>query len=106
MAEKVAILTKYLEFANVFAKKSAAELSEHSQSNQHLINLELYKQLPYGLIYSLGPIELKILKNYIEINLVNSFIRLTKFPTRALIIFDKKPDGSLGLCMDYCNRAT
>ena len=45
--------------------------------------------------------ELKTLKAYIETNLVNSFIRLSKSPASSLILFDRKSDNSLFLCADY-----
>ncbi len=45
--------------------------------------------------------ELETLKAYIENNLANGFIRPSQSPAGALIFFDKKPDGSLRLCMDY-----
>ena len=38
---------------------------------------------------------------YIETNLKNGFIKPSKSPARAPILFDKKPDGSLRLCVDY-----
>ena len=47
--------------------------------------------------------ELEILKAYIKNNLFNGFIRLSKFPARAPIFFDKKLVGSLKLYMNYQN---
>ena len=69
--------------------------------NEYAIKLEEGKQPPFGSIYSLGPVELKMLKTYIETNLANSFIRLSKSPAGAPIFFDRKPNGSLCFCMDY-----
>ena len=45
--------------------------------------------------------ELETLKAYIENNQINSFIRPSKSPARAPIFFDKKPNGSLRLCVNY-----
>ncbi len=59
------------------------------------------QQPPYGLIYSLMSVELEILKAYIENNLANSFIRPFKSHDGAAILFDKKLDSSLRLCVDY-----
>ncbi len=92
---------KYADFADIFSSKLATELPEHTRINNYTIKLVDDRQSPYGPIYSLELIELKILKAYIENNLANSFIKTFKFPAGALITFDKKPNGSLRLCVDY-----
>lgn len=91
----VIVPAEYSDFTNVFSDKLAAILQEHIEINTHPINLEESKQLPYELIYSLKPVELKILKTYIKTNLANDFIRFSKFATSVLILFDQKPDGNL-----------
>ena len=95
------VFAKYLDFADVFSPELATELPEHTEINTHAIDLEEGKQPPYGPIYSLGPVELETLKTYIKTNLANSFIRPSKAPASAPILFDKKPNGSLRLCVDY-----
>ena len=92
---------EYSDYSNVFSAENAAELPENTGINEHAIKLEEGKQLPFGPIYSLGPIELETLKTYIKTNLANGFIRPSKSPAGAPILFDKKPDGSLRLCVDY-----
>ena len=69
--------------------------------NEHAIELEKSKQLPFGPIHSLKSVELETLKIYIETNLANGFIRSFKSPAEVLILFDKKSDRSLRLCVDY-----
>ena len=81
--------------------ENAIELPENIGMNKHAIELEENKQLPFGPIYSLGPVELETLKTYIKTNLANGFIRPSKSPTGAPILFDQKPDGSLRLCVEY-----
>ena len=81
--------------------ENAVELLENTEINEHAIKLEEDKQPPFGPIYSLGPVELETLKTYIKINLANGFIRPSKSPAGAPILFDRKPDGSLHLCVDY-----
>ena len=66
-----------------------------------ICNLEDGKQLFYRLIYSLGLVELEILKTYIKVYLKTGFIQSFKSPIGASILFDKKPDGSFCLCIDY-----
>ena len=92
---------EYFDYSNVFSVENAEKLPENTRINEHAIELEKDKQPPFGLIYSLGLIELETLKTYIKINLANDFIRPSKSPTEAPILFDKKPDGSLCLCVDY-----
>ncbi len=77
------------------------ELSENTGINKHVIELIEEKQLPYGPIYSLCPVELETLKAYIETHPKTGFIRPSKSPIGAAILFDKKLDGSLCLCVDY-----
>ena len=76
-------------------------LPKRLRINEHAIKLEDGKQPSYGQIYSLGPVELEILKTYIEINLANSFIRSLNFFASALILFVRKPNSSLRLYVDY-----
>ena len=100
-SEETGIPAKYSDFSNVFSSDSAAELPEHTGINDHPINLLDDKQPPYGLIYSLGPVELETLKTYIEANLASGFIRPSKSPAGAPILFVRKKNGSLCLCVDY-----
>ena len=99
--EQVTIPSKYPDYTNVFLSDSALELPEHTGINNHLIDLTDDKQPLYGLIYSLGPVELEMLKTYIETNLANGFIRLSKSLAGALILFIRKKDGNLQLCVNY-----
>ena len=94
--------TKYSNYTDVFSSELAAKLPEHTGINNHAIELEDGKQPSYGPIYSLGPVELETLKAYIKTNLANGFIRPFKSPAGAPILFDRKPDGSLCLCVNYC----
>ena len=92
---------EHSDYSDVFSAENAAELPENTGMNEHVIELEESKQPPFGPIYSLGPVELETLKTYIETNLANGFIRPSKSPAGAPILFDRKPDGSLRLCVDY-----
>ena len=101
LTEEVKIPDKYSDFTDVFSEEKALVLPERTELNEHAIDLEDGKQPPYGPIYSLGPVELETLKTYIETHLKTRFIRPSKSPAGASILFDKKPDGSLCLCVDY-----
>ncbi len=97
----IKVTSKYADFADIFLPKLAIELPEHTEIIDHAIKFVDDRQLSYGAIYSLGLIELQTLKAYIENNLANGFIRPSKSPAIASILFDKKQDGSLRLGMDY-----
>ena len=83
VAKEVKISTKYLDFSDVFLEEKASILPEATKLNQHAIELQKGQQPPYGPIYSLGPVELEMLKTYIKTNLANGFIRPSKFPAGA-----------------------
>ena len=95
------VSAKYLDFADVFSPDLAMKLLKHTEINTHAIDLEESKQPPYEPIYSLGPVELETLKTYTKTNLANSFICPSKSPAIAFILFDKKSDGNLCLCVNY-----
>ena len=87
ITEKVIILDEYLDFANIFSEQQALVLLKQTKLNQHAIKLQNGKQLSYRLIYSLWLVELKILKIYIKINLLDRFIWPSKSPADASIFF-------------------
>lgn len=95
------VSSKYADFTDIFSLKLAVELPKYIRINNHTIELVDNQQSTYGPIYSLEPIKLEILKVYIKNNLVNSFIKSFKFSAKAFIFFDKKPNRSLRLCIDY-----
>lgn len=70
--------------------------------NKYIIELVIEKKLPYRPIYSLNPIKLETLKTYINTHFQTGFLQPSKSPTDALILFNKKLDSSLHLCMNYC----
>ena len=86
-SEKTGIPTEYSNFSNVFSSDSATELTEYTGINDCPINLLDDKQPPYSPIYSLGPVELEILKTYIKANLASGFIRPSKFLAGTSILF-------------------
>ena len=80
---------EYSDFADIFSLDLASELLEHTRINKHAIKLvNGFQQPSYKPIYSLELIELEILKAYIETNLVNGFIKLSKFLASVSILFD------------------
>ena len=101
LTEKVTVLVEYSDFADVFLEKSANILPKRTGANEYAIKVEEGKQPRYGPIYSLGRIELRTPKTYIKANLANGFIRTSKSPASASILFFRKPNGSFCLCVNY-----
>ena len=95
------VSAEYSNFANNFFPDLASKLLEHTGINNHAIKLVDSQQSPYRPIYSLGPVELETLKAYIETNLANKFIRPSKSPTSAPILFDWKSNGFVWLSVNY-----
>ncbi|CDO69493.1 hypothetical protein BN946_scf184662.g13 [Trametes cinnabarina] len=91
---------EYHEFADVFSKSKADELPEHRPDDLK-IDLKEGATPPLGPIYSLSKVELYTLREYIEENLRSGFIRPSKSPCGAPVLFVKKKDRSLQLCVDY-----
>jgi len=54
-----------------------------------------------GPIYSLSASKQEALKEFIEENLNTGFIQPTSSPHSALVLFIKKKDGLLHLCVDF-----
>ena len=92
--------SKYYEFADVFSKNKAETLPPHCPYDLK-INLEEGAQPPVSPIYSLLVSEQEALKKFIEGNLNIDFIRPTSSPHGVLVLFVKKKDGSLRLCVDF-----
>jgi len=94
------IPSEYHEFANVFSKTKAEVLAPHHPYD-FKINLEESAQPPVGSIYSLSASKQEALKEFIEENLNMGFIQLTSSPHGAPVLFIKKKDSSLCLCVDF-----
>ncbi len=91
---------EYHEFCDVFSGKKANTLALHWPYNLK-INLEEGAKPFHGLIYSLSPPELTVLREFLEENIKNGFICPSKLPWGSLVLFIKKKDGSLCLCVNF-----
>ena len=90
----------YHDFANVFSKVHANTLAPH-RSYDLKINLEDETLPPLGPIYSLSVSELEALRVFIDENLNMGFIRPSCFSHGAPVLFVRKKDGALQLCVDF-----
>src|SRR5258708_7818712 len=95
------ILVDYHEFQDVFSDAKANMLPPHRPYDPQ-ISLEEGAKPFHGLIYSLLPPELMALQEFLEEYTWNGFICPTKSPWGSPVLFVKKKDGSLCLCIDFC----
>ena len=91
---------EYKQFTELFSKESADLLPTHKPWD-HQIPIQTGKVPPFGPIYKLSPDEDRALREYIDEMLQKGFIRPSTSPAGAPILFVKKKDGSLRLCVDY-----
>jgi hypothetical protein len=90
----------YHEYQDVFSKSSTSTLPPH-HSYDLKIDLEEGAEPPIGRMYSLSKKEMGALREFLDNNLNNGFIRPSNSSHRAPIIFVKKKDSSLCLCVDF-----
>ncbi len=90
----------YRDLSEVFSKKNADKLPPHRLTDCKIV-LEKDASLHYGPIYQLTQEESEVLKEYIKENLEKGFIRPSESPAGYPVLFQKKKDGSLRLCVDY-----
>ena len=94
------IPAEYQDYADVFSKVEADKLPDHRPYDLS-IPLQEGTTPPFGPVYNPSPLELDVLRKYIDDNLQKGFIRHSQSPAGAPILFVKKADGSLHLCVDY-----
>src|SRR5258705_10161898 len=101
------IPAEYHEFHDIFSGEKTGTLTPHRPYDLQ-INVEEGAKPVHGPIYSLSPPELAALREFLEEHTRNGFIRPSKSPWGSPILFIKKKDGSLHLCVDFCalNRVT
>eukprot|EP00833_Pecoramyces_ruminatium_P000756 jgi/Orpsp1_1/1174788/evm.model.c7180000051422.1 len=91
---------QYLDLRKVFNEKNCDKLPPHKEYDCE-IKLKDNSSLFYGPFYSLTELEREELKKYLEENLKKGFKRKSTSPAGAPILFVKKKDCSLRLCIDY-----
>lgn len=91
---------QYHDLLTAFSKQKADQLPPH-RSYDLSIELEEGKTPPYGPLYSLSALELETLSIWLKENMDKGFIRASTSPAGAPILFVKKKNGDLRLCVDY-----
>ena len=94
------ISEEYQEFATLFSEQEANRLPPH-QPGDHRIQLCEGTAPSFGPLYTLSKQEIEALRKWLDENLARGFIRPSSSPAGSPILFVKKKDGSLRLCVDY-----
>ena len=99
--EEPTVPKAYRDLANVFSPSNANSPPSH-QDEDHTIELDTGKTPLFSPLYNLSEYQLKTLREYMDKNLANRFIRPSKSFAGAPVLFNLKPDGTLRLFVDYC----
>ena len=91
---------QYRPWASMFSEEEIKKLPKHSTWD-HEIKLVEGTTPPYGPIYPLNEKELAVLREYINKQMAEGKIRLSKSSAGSPILFTPKADGTLRLCVDY-----
>ena len=97
--EDLVFLAKYADFADVFDKCQTDVLPEHSQYDL-AIEIENNQIPPFGPIYDHSKTKLEVLREYINNMLTKKLIVFLKSPLGAPVLFTKKKNSELCLCVD------
>ena len=88
------------EFHDVFPEELPPELPP-KRDLDHRIELEPGSCPPWRPIYRMSPLELDTMRKELDKLLKNGSIEPSKSPYGAPIIFVKKKNGDLRMCIDY-----
>ena len=91
---------EYHGYISLFEEEERRDLPPH-RHNDHKIELHPTKDVPNKKLYPMKQKELKELRDYLGKNLSRGWIKESDSPVGAPILFVKKKDGSLRLCVDY-----
>jgi molybdopterin converting factor small subunit len=91
---------EFHDYLLLFTKKEADKLPPHRYVN-HEIPLEEGTKPSFGPLYFMSASELKEVRAWLREHLSKGFIRASTSSAASPILFVKKKDGSLRLCVDY-----
>jgi hypothetical protein len=96
---EIQISSQYFDFFEAFFERAVNILFEHA-FHDLIINTQ-EKNLFFDIIYNLFAEKLRILRVYIKKNLEKEFITSFTSFAATFILFTKKKDDELKLCVDY-----
>ena len=96
------LLREYHEFATLFSWEESNKLPSH-RLYDHIIPLLSDKKSPKDSLYNMSRDELLVLQKYLKEHLFKGFIWVSSSSAAFSVIFVKKPEEGLHLCVDYCS---
>jgi len=97
---KARLPPEYQDLYEAFLKKKADALPPH-RLYDHKIELVPGQKAPYARNRPLSPMELRVVKRWLDDNLANGFIRPSKSSAACPILLAQKPGGGVRICVDY-----
>ena len=92
--------SEYHEFLDVFDRSEAKKLPPHRPEDHH-IRIQPGKEPPNCKIYPMNRKQLEALRETLETELSKGFIRVSRSPAAAPVLFTRKANGDLRFCVDY-----
>jgi hypothetical protein len=96
----VQLLKEYKDYTDVFLEENTLKLLNFTRV-EHTISIEKDKKVLFSPIYSLLANKLRVLREYLKSSLAKKWIRHSKSPAGALILFILKKNSRLRLCVNY-----
>jgi hypothetical protein len=91
---------EYHRYLDVFSEEVASKLAPRREYDL-TIDLKPDAKMHSGPIYPMNKVEGETIKEYIDSMMSKGFIQHSKAPHGYPVIFVKKKDGSLHMCVDY-----
>ena len=95
------IPSEYHDYLNIFSKSKADKLPNFNPQFDHHIELEEGMHPPLGPIYNTSEVKAEALHDFLKENLNRGFICQSQSSCGAPVLFIKKKDSSLRLCIDW-----
>ena len=92
---------RYSRCTQCFSAKQAARLPKHKFWDYQIPLLDPNVKIPTGSIYMTTREEDEVLRKYLQENIPTGKVRRSRSAAAAAILFVRKKDGSLRLCVDY-----
>ena len=92
---------RYNHYAQVFSVEQAARLPEHKPWDHQIPLIDPHVKIPTGAIYKTTWEEDEALQKYLKSEVPTGKVRRSRSSTGAPILFVRKKDGTLRICVEY-----